>query len=190
MINEQQQIELENGITSNEERTRIEGTSTRFEATIDNGSNRENEAKREESYKIKAEDVSPEDAKSLEIFVAEMNKRNIPSFDGIQIKKNYPKAYKALWDFIEEKGAYQGQLDDGTMIGILAYTSRMITFDFFDSQNMFVLISGAKNKWRYEIYYNDQKNLVDSFSQSFSNRTEAEVAGFLKAFELLENQLK
>lgn len=141
---------------------------------------------KKESSKIKAEDLSEKELQELEIFIHEMNNRHIPSFNALTIRRAYPKAFQALWEFVEDKGAYQGQLDDATMIGIMAYTSRMITFDFFDSKGIYVSIAGDKHSWEYTITYEDEL-YVD---EGKSTRTLTEVQAFLKAFEILENQLK
>lgn len=187
MIDEGKSVELGDGITSNEPKIQA-GNETGRDDVRSSSIVGESQTKRKEekNTKIQIEDLTNEELQEIEVFVTEMNKRHIPSFNAVTLKKAYPKAYKALFDFIEEKGQYQGQLDDPTMVGIMAYTSRMITFDFFDSKEIYVCVVGDKNGWDYTITCKDELYA----DEGSSSRTNTEVEAFLKAFEILENQLK
>lgn len=187
MIDEGKSAELGDGITSDEPKiqARDEGSGSEIRSSSTVGEN-QTKRKEEKSTKVQIEDLTKEDLEEIEVFVTEMNKRHIPSFNSVKLKKKYPKAYKALFDFIEEKGQYQGQLDDATMVGIMAYTSRMITFDFFDSKEIYVCISGDKQGWDYIVSWKDELYA----NEGSSTRTLTEITAFDKAFEILENQLK
>jgi hypothetical protein len=110
--------------------------------------------------------------------------RNMVAFNGITIRKSYPKSYQLMVEYMM-KVSDLGKIDDETAIGILLYSPRTVLFNFFDS-----------NELRVQINYNDSENTwfytfnKDNYqAKGYTSRTKAEVDGFDRAFAVLEKRL-
>ena len=110
------------------------------------------------------------------------------------IKSKYPKSYEKLVIWSKNIIAQYGGMDqtmqnnlpmDNIIETMVVYNPRSL-YEFFDGLGINVIINLDNNKWRYII--SETSIIVD---QTFYNsRKEAEDAGFLKGFELLEKTLQ
>lgn len=121
--------------------------------------------------------------KYLEGAVAELTEGQIVSLNSLAIKNKYPLCFQSLLDFSAMKGTEV--MDEETLIGLLLYNARAVTFNFFDFHEMYIYINGMKDTWYY--YINQD---VDLKRVPYLNRTLAELAGYEAAFTKLEEKLK
>lgn len=116
----------------------------------------------------------------------------------LEIKSKFPKAFAELVKDHETIKSW-GRIDDPNMWGILVeedhYVMRHL-FDFFDKRKVMVEIGVDFTRSGYGMpLYCYQVNLfgtgehLEHWSDLFRSRPEAEVEGWLKAFEILEKQL-
>lgn len=133
--------------------------------------------------KSRRRQVSQEDKERvMELTIADAHRQGLAAYDGLKIKKLYPKAYAKLSEYMTTKAGILEVMDDETILGILLYSPRIVLFDFFDTNKVYVNVLGGETSWWYKI--NGQ--LEDS---GFKNRLEAETTGFYKAFEIFEKLL-
>lgn len=126
----------------------------------------------------------------VEKYVADSVAENIIAFNAFEIKKKTPKAYDSLLKWMNETSHIGGQIDDEVAAGVLLYSPRTVTFNFFDKQDIIVNIIGLqKDNWSYVLELGSG-SLVNNKDVKLKSRTEAEIAAFEKAFEVLENKLK
>lgn len=127
-----------------------------------------------------------EKAFALTASVEESNKNGLAAYNGFVLKTQYPRAYNKLVEYMGNKAQIPGMMDDDTVLGILLYSPRIVVFEFFDINEIFVNTKiGIDRKWSYEI---DTKHQIYG-SKLYTTRVLAEVEGFHKAFELLEQKL-
>ena len=133
--------------------------------------------------KSRRRQVTQEDKERLmELTIADAHSQVLAAYDGLKIRKSYPKAYAKLSEYMAVKAHLPGMMDDETILGILLYSPRIVLFDFFDTNKVYVNVLGGETSWWYKV--NGQ--LEDS---GFKGRLEAETTGFYKAFEILEKLL-
>jgi len=175
------------------------GTQAQEGTTNSGGQNQDGARNSEKSYEAVSQEnpnqVQPKNAltneqmeRELDAYIKEYLDKGIVAYNAIRIKDKYPKAYRKFVKYIDSVATIPGvAADDETMIGILLYSPRTIIFNFFDDNTIFVLPKFAKvnRKWYYEIVLPQADAIL---SGEYDNRTEAEVSGFMKAFEILEKQ--
>jgi hypothetical protein len=105
---------------------------------------------------------------------------NLLAFNGMEIKRKFPKAYKAVGAYMDNKSRLPS--DDETIIGVVLYTPRNLFYDLFDSNNLFINIHGSDQRWKYSWEANEA-------SDPFTSRVLAEYHGFMEGFQRLEQQL-
>lgn len=131
-------------------------------------------------------EVTPEDKEiAIKLAVEDSLKNNLLAINGLDIKKKYPKGYKALATYMGDKAQIPNMMDEETVLGILLYSPRIVLYDFFDLNEIYTNILGLKQSW----YVNIDSLKIKHTTPTFSSRVEAEVAGFDKAFEILEKDL-
>lgn len=144
--------------------------------------------RREEGYQVKPE-VIPDEVKekAIESYIPAALNANLIAFNSYKIKREYPKVYQKLYDYMFEKaGVNQSAVDDDTISGVLLYTPRSVTFDFLDENGIYLGIIKT-SRWAYNIH--NDNNLVEGLD-NFKTRLEAEIKGFDRALYFLENKLK
>ena len=106
-----------------------------------------------------------------------------------QISKKYPKA----WDRFKEKETFNWDFSDYSIEDMCAWIGANYhlrdLYDFFDSEGIVIEIAfDYDNNTFYSSI--EKANGVSLFtSVDCTTRSEAEEAGFIKAFEILENKL-
>lgn len=115
-----------------------------------------------------------------------------------ELREKYPKAMTKFKQYISILLS-EGEVEppDDLVDVFLQNTPRML-YDFFDREKVFVIVyltvvGAVVGDGVEEIYFASSVSTID-YSESFAhrgvknNRPEAELDGFLKAFELLENK--
>jgi len=117
-----------------------------------------------------------------------------------QIKNEYPKAYKKACDYFlrKSKGAtvIEKTRETFDVFMNLRIVDRML-YDFFDEQGLYISVSpnAGYSSWGCCIYnaigdnWNLEYGIIINEDTDYVNRTEAEEAAFVAAFEILEQQL-
>lgn len=122
----------------------------------------------------------------LEATIKNSLENGLASYNGVEIKKLYPKTYKILTDYMSDKAGISGMMDEETILGVLLYSPRIVLFDFFDTNKILVNTEAVKDGWHYNV---QAQNIQLVSNQAFENRLRAEIPGFMKAFEILEQKL-
>lgn len=145
--------------------------------------------RREEGYQVKPEAIPDEvKEKAIESYIPAALNANLIAFNSYKIKREYPKVYQKLYDYMFEKaGTQQSVIDDDTISGVLLYTPRSVTFDFLDENGIYLNTNKVKNIWGYTI--ENDITLLESIS-NYKSRLEAEIKGFESGLHFLENKLK
>lgn len=124
------------------------------------------------------------EAEKVEIVAAHVQQalaENLVAYDAYDIQKTFPKAFVALQEYINNQAHLPVDMD--SIIGILLYSGRTVTYEFFDSKKLFVNILGYDDKWYYTIERTCQS------TEDYKTRIFCEVAAFRQAFAELEKQL-
>ncbi len=130
--------------------------------------------------------ISPEEReKTLKLMVEDSLKNGLAAYNGFEIKKLYPKTYEKIAEYMGMKAQMPGLMDEETVIGILLYSPRIVLFDFFDINKIYVNTDINLDMWIYKI---NKPNYSHS-SKAYSSRLNAEIDGFYEAFKLFEEQL-
>lgn len=115
--------------------------------------------------------------------------RDLPSFSAFEIKDKYPKAYEKLRQFAGEQASMGTEnIDDELLIGVLLYSPRSLLYLFFDNHNVFVNIQRGNVTETFEYRIDTDVSIGEISETKSKKRTPAEVAAFIKAFEILENK--
>lgn len=126
----------------------------------------------------------PSEAKKVEMvaaYVQQALSENLVAYDAYNLQKTFPKAFAALQEYINNQAHLP--VDMNSIIGILLYSGRTVTYEFFDSKKLFVNILGYDDKWYYTIEKTCQS------TEDYKTRILCEVAAFRQAFAELEKQL-
>jgi hypothetical protein len=141
------------------------------------------DTRKEENLKVESQRSSiTEDDKQKQIsaYVSMALEEDIIAFNGIELKKKYPKTYKELAEYIAEKAKFPAEeVDEEMPLGILLYSPRSVLFNFFDSKKIFLNVHGSDAYWKWSIDPNESSN-------PFKNRSFAEYEGFIQAFTRYE----
>jgi hypothetical protein len=109
--------------------------------------------------------------------------------NGFKIKKDFPKVFEVLCNFLNIKSKV-GALDDEIVIGTLLYAPRTVLPEFFDEKKMFInltYIEIGPTNWKYTI--TEPSVGVTISADLYPSRAYAENAAYYTAFRKLENQL-
>ena len=126
----------------------------------------------------------PSEAEKVEMvaaYVQQALSENLIAYDAYDLQKTFPKAFVALQEYINNQAHLPVDMD--SIIGILLYSGRTVTYEFFDSKKLFVNILGYDDKWYYTIERTCQS------TEDYKTRILCEVAAFRQAFAELEKQL-
>lgn len=126
----------------------------------------------------------PSEAEKVEMVAAYVQQalaENLVAYDAYDLQKTFPKAFVALQEYINNQAHLPVDMD--SIIGILLYSGRTVTYEFFDSKKLFVNILGYDDKWYYTIERTCQS------TEDYKTRILCEVAAFRQAFAELEKQL-
>lgn len=126
----------------------------------------------------------PSEAEKIEMvgaYVEQALSENLVAYNAYDLQKTFPKAFAALQEYIN--GQANLPVDMDSIIGILLYSGRTVTYEFFDSKKLFVNILGYDDRWYYTIERTCQS------TEDYKTRILCEVAAFRQAFAELEKQL-
>ena len=126
----------------------------------------------------------PSEAEKRELvadYVKQAIEEGLVAYDVYAIQKTYPKAFAALQEYINQTANLPVDMD--SLVGIMLYSGRTVTFPFFDDKKLFVNILGYDNKWYYTIERTCQS------TEDYPSRLLCEIAAFMRAFAELERQL-
>lgn len=117
----------------------------------------------------------------IDMWVEGFRAKGLPAYNGYKLKKEYPNAWNKLLEYCKIQAEGADNVDDETVIGILLYSPRIVLFDFFDREKIYVntIAPEMGNQWT---------NTLKS-QMSYNTRTLAEVDAFEYAFLLLEEKL-
>lgn len=126
----------------------------------------------------------PSEAEKQELvasYVQQALQENLVAYNAYELQKTFPKAFAALQEYVN--GQAHLPVDIDSLVGILLYSGRTVTYEFFDSKKLFVNILGYDNRWYYTIERTCQS------IEDYKTRILCEVAAFRQAFAELEKQL-
>lgn len=112
-------------------------------------------------------------------YVKESIAHNVVALNHAKIKRQYPKALKALEAFITERAGQP--VEEDTIVGVLLYSPRSVLYEFFDNKKIFINIAGSETDWHYTInggYAN----------MGYASRVLAECDAFEDAFSQLNRK--
>lgn len=109
--------------------------------------------------------------------------RDVLLFNPIYLKKTYPKVYNKIVKYIEDM---IGMIPEEEMIfASILYSTRNLVFKFFDTESLWINITGKEENWSYTNIFN--KDIVAA--SDLVNRSTAEYQAYMLAFKMLEKSL-
>jgi hypothetical protein len=147
------------------------------------------ESQRDTSSEDFKTEISEDQIKLIEEGIQLTIDENFFSMNGFKIKKDFPKVFEVLCNFLNIKSKV-GALDDETVIGTLLYAPRTVLPEFFDEKKMFInltYIEIGPTNWKYTI--TEPSVGVTISADLYPSRAYAENAAYYTAFRKLENQL-
>lgn len=127
--------------------------------------------------------VSPNE-EALEGYVSLSLAKDLAAYNAITIKRLYPKAWDKFLSYCKSLAGEIETMDEETAMGLLLAAPRTVLPGFFDQRGVYVNTEyGSDSKWAFNI---KTKDIEHSHPFQYVVRVRAEVAAFLKAFEILE----